>query len=103
MGPVTRQGGRKHVADAGKGGTPYRGEVPPIRRYAGGFSAPVRRPSELDDYVGKWVGVKNGEVVASADSSSELAELIIGLGDEADGSVIEYVAPPTDTWVVGVG
>jgi hypothetical protein len=64
---------------------------------------PVERLAELDDYVGKWVAVKAGRVVASADTAPELVRRVKALGPDADDAVAEYVAPPSTSWMVGVG
>ncbi len=64
---------------------------------------PVQRPAELDKYVGKWVAVKAGRVVAAADTAPALVELVQALGSEGEDAIAEYVAPPSTSWMVGVG
>jgi hypothetical protein len=65
--------------------------------------APVARPAALDGYVGKWVAVKEGRVVASADTGPKLVAKVKALGEEGVDAVAEYVAPASDSWMVGVG
>lgn len=64
---------------------------------------PVRRPKELDRYVGQWVAVKGGRVIASATTSAELVKAVKALGEEGNDALAEYVAPPSQSWMVGVG
>lgn len=64
---------------------------------------PVRRPTELDGYVGQWVAVKEGRVIASADTSRELVTKVKALGAQGVDAVAEYVAPPSHSWMVGAG
>jgi hypothetical protein len=62
------------------------------------------RPKELDDFVGKWVAVIDGEVVAAADSSHQLALQLHDMDHRRRARVVvEYVRPATDTYIVGVG
>jgi hypothetical protein len=58
---------------------------------------------ELDRYIGKWVAVKDGHVVAFADSSTEVAHRLRELGDAASGAILQYVQPEVNAYVVGVG
>lgn len=64
---------------------------------------PVVRLPELDQYEGQWVATKHGRVVAHATSSRELAKRVRELGADGEDAVAEFVAPPSATWVVGVG
>ena len=65
--------------------------------------AAVKRPPELDQYVGRWVAIKDGQVVASAASSVELVDEVRALGEDGEDAVAEFVSPPSDSWMVGVG
>lgn len=64
---------------------------------------PERRLSELDQWVGCWVAVKDGEVVTAANSSHELVLRVRELGDRARGAVAQFVPEPSDDIVIGVG
>lgn len=65
---------------------------------------PVPRPRELESFVGKWVAVAGHEVVASAETSHELASKVRGkTSDQLRGIVIQYVRPKTDSYLVGAG
>ena len=64
---------------------------------------PVPRPADLDNFIGKWVAVKDGAVVAVADTSRALVYEVHKLGEGARGAVVQYVAPPADSFMVGVG
>lgn len=63
----------------------------------------IPRLPELDSYVGKWVAVKAGKVVAVAGSSKELAREIVALGADGKGAVMQFVRPEAETFIVGVG
>lgn len=64
---------------------------------------PVKRSALLRGYVGKWVAVKEGRVVASAETAGELVKLVKALGEEGQGAIAEYVSPPSSILMVGVG
>jgi len=64
---------------------------------------PVRRSPELDQYRGQWVATKGGHVVAHASSSSDLVKMVRALGETGKDVVAEFVAPPSNSWTVGVG
>ena len=64
---------------------------------------PVRRSPELQKYEGKWVATRHGAVVQSADSAAELVRKVRSMGAEGEDLVAEYVAPPSSSWMVGVG
>jgi hypothetical protein len=81
-----------------------------VRRYAGLMGVGHRPDREvravphldaLDDYVGEWVAVKEGRVVAHADSSVALARII--RSSEIHGAVMQYVQPEAHAFIVGVG
>ena len=62
-----------------------------------------RQPEELRHYAGLWVAVKDGEVVAVSGSSLGLVSEVHNLGDRGRGAVAQYVAPHSDSIVIGVG
>lgn len=62
-----------------------------------------RRPTNLDNYQGLWVAVKDGNVVAVASTSIALVPELQKLGSQGRGAVAQYVAPRTDTIMIGVG
>lgn len=65
---------------------------------------PVPRPRELEGFDGQWVAVAGHEVVASAETSHELASKVRGkTPDQLRGIVIQYVRPKTDSYLVGAG
>jgi hypothetical protein len=64
---------------------------------------PVRHLPELDKYEGKWVAVKDGAVVASAQTSRELVAELRRIGDAAEGAVAQFVPGPRQSFMVGVG
>jgi Family of unknown function (DUF5678) len=66
---------------------------------------PERRLPELDQWVGLWVAVKDGKVIAVAPTSLELVNELhklrpVGTGR---GAVAQYVPEPTDQIMIGVG
>ena len=66
---------------------------------------PERRLPDLDRYVGLWVAVKDGKVIAAASTSVELVDALhklrpVGAGR---GAVAQYVPGPTDQIMIGVG
>lgn len=65
---------------------------------------PIPRPSALDSYVGMWVAVESGEVIAADSTSRGLAFVLHKMTDAARrAAIIEYVRPSTDGYVVGAG
>lgn len=64
---------------------------------------PVPRPAELDEFVGRWVAVKDGKVVAAALNARELVPQIHALGEAGHGAVAQYVPYPSDSIMIGVG
>src|ERR1700759_352351 len=66
---------------------------------------PERRLPELDHWIGLWVAVKDGKVIAAAPTSLELVDALhklrpVGAGR---GAVAQYVPEPTDRIMIGVG
>lgn len=66
---------------------------------------PERGPAELfgPQFAGKWVAVKDGEVVACANNARELVPQLHELGAKAHGAVAQYVPYPSDAIMIGVG
>lgn len=66
---------------------------------------PVRRLPELDNWVGLWVAVKDGKVIAAASTSLELVDALHKLrpAGVGKGAVAQYVPRPTDEIMIGVG
>lgn len=64
---------------------------------------PVRRLPELDRWSGMWVAVKDGAVIEAAPSSRELVARVRSLGERGKGAVAQFVPPPSDAIVIGVG
>jgi hypothetical protein len=66
---------------------------------------PERRLPELDQYIGLWVAVKDGKVIAAASTSLELVDALhrlqpVGAGR---GAVAQYVPRPTEQIMIGIG
>jgi hypothetical protein len=66
-------------------------------------SAPIPRNPDLDQWVGLWVAVKDGKVIASAHNSRELVPALRALGDAGRGAVAQYIPQPSDAITIGVG
>lgn len=64
---------------------------------------PEPRLAELDSYVGNWVAVKDGQVVACAHNARELVPALHALGEQGQGAVAQYVPFPTQAIMIGVG
>ena len=79
------------------------GEVPIARRPVDGLIPPTHRPTALAGYEGLWVALLNGEVIASAETSRDLAAVLRSMGSQTQDSVMQYVRPPVSGYVVGVG
>jgi hypothetical protein len=66
--------------------------------------SPVQWAPELNEFEGMWVAVYRGEVIAAARSSRELAQHLHLMDHrKRRESVVEYVRPSTDSYIVGVG
>ncbi len=72
-------------------------------RGMGTRSRPEARLAELNSYVGKWVAVKDGQVVACAHNARELVPALHALGERGRGAVAQYVPYPNDAIMIGVG
>ena len=64
---------------------------------------PAPRPDGLDGREGLWVAIKDGHVIAGANSSGELVRRVIEMGPVAEGAVAQFVPPREDAIVIGVG
>jgi hypothetical protein len=66
---------------------------------------PERRLPELDGYIGLWVAVKDGKVIAAASTSLELVRALHELrpAGAGRGAVAQYVPRPTKEIMIGVG
>lgn len=64
---------------------------------------PERRLPALDQWVGCWVAVKDGEVVAAAHSSRDLVRQLAEKGPAFNDAIAQYVPQPSDEIVIGVG
>jgi hypothetical protein len=64
---------------------------------------PVRRPDFLDNWVGMWIAVKDGEVIAAAYNSRELVPMVREKGKAGEGAVAQFVPPRSEDIVIGVG
>lgn len=78
------------------------------RRYLRGMrthsgSEPERRLPALDGWEGKWVAVKDGQIIAAAHNARDLVPELRKLGKAGEGAVAQYVIPQTDTIMIGVG
>ncbi len=66
--------------------------------------APAPRPAALDDFVGKWIAVSDGQVVAAAETSRQLALQVHSMDRQLrEKVVVEFVRPASDSYIVGVG
>jgi Family of unknown function (DUF5678) len=66
---------------------------------------PERRLPELDQYIGLWVAVKDGKVIAAASTSLELVDALHRLrpAGAGRGAVAQYVPRPTEQIMIGIG
>ena len=64
---------------------------------------PEPRPAELEQFVGRWVAVKDGKVVAAAFNARDLVPQIHALGEDGRGAVAQFVPEPSDSVMIGVG
>ncbi len=74
--------------------------------YRSGMSAswaPVPQPKELDQFVGKWVAVKDGHVVTCANNARDLVPALHDLGERGRGAVAQFVPYPSESVMIGVG
>jgi hypothetical protein len=65
---------------------------------------PIPRSHVLDEFEGRWVATIDGEVVAAADTSRQLAGRLHSMDHrKRERAVVEYVRPTSDSYIVGVG
>lgn len=64
---------------------------------------PIRRDPKLDHWVGMWIAVKDGEVIAAAHNSNELVRMVIEMGPKGAGAVAQFVPQRQDSIIIGVG
>jgi len=64
---------------------------------------PERRLAALEGWEGKWVAVKDGEVIAAAHNSRDLVPELVAMGERGRGAVAQYVPPESEVIVIGVG
>lgn len=64
---------------------------------------PIRRDPELDRWIGMWIAIKDGEVIAAAHNSNELVRMVIEMGPRGAGAVAQFVPQRQDSIVIGVG
>jgi hypothetical protein len=58
----------------------------------------------LANFEGMWVAVIDGVVAAAEPTSHALALKLIGMDHrKRDRAVVQYVRPPSDSYIVGVG
>lgn len=81
------------------GGT-YASDMPVGRRPQKRID-PVPYLEELDRYVGRWVAIKEGQVVLDAPSSTALARSLRQANIR--GATAQFVSPPTEGYRVGLG
>jgi hypothetical protein len=79
----------------------------PIARQPKHAVEPVKRLAALNEFFGKWVAVKDGEVIAFSDTSRglafELQQLRSRNKDSVSGAVMQFVLEPSATVMVGLG
>ena len=62
------------------------------------------RLEDLDKFVGRWVAVKDGRVIADANSSQGLVIELRKLDEPLrKGAVAQFVPKPSKSFMVGVG
>jgi len=64
---------------------------------------PLPRPVGIDKFLGQWVAVKAGIVIAGAPTGRELVMLVKGMGADGADATVEFVSPPSDSFMVGAG
>ena len=75
-----------------------------VERPARGRVPALPRPAGLDAYVGLWVAVRDGKVVAAAETSHQLALQLHDMDHrKRHRTAVEYVRPSGDSYIVGAG
>jgi hypothetical protein len=66
---------------------------------------PERGPIELDgpEFAGKWVAVKDGEIIACATNARGLVPQLHELGDRGHAAVAQHVPHYSEAIIIGVG
>lgn len=64
---------------------------------------PIRRDPGLDRWIGMWIAVKDGEVIAAAHNSNELVKMVIEMGARGSGAGAQFVPSRQVSIVIGVG
>lgn len=64
---------------------------------------PEPRPAELSEFVGRWVAVKDGKVIAAAFNARDLVPQLHAMGEAGRGAVAQFVPLPSDSIMIGVG
>lgn len=64
---------------------------------------PLERAVGIDEYTGQWVAVKDGRVVGSAAHARDLVILVRDMGQDGADATVEFIAPLSDSFMVGVG
>jgi hypothetical protein len=82
---------------------PYSDDMSIIRRPPAGHVPPSQRPAGIERFANQWVAVLDGQVIASATTSRELAAELRSLPPASREAVMEFVRPPVVAYVVGVG
>lgn len=67
------------------------------------WQEPERIPESLARFVGLWVAVLDGDVIAAARNPRELAANLHEMGPGAAKAVARFVPEPSDVIVIGVG
>lgn len=70
---------------------------------AGTKVQPVKHDSQLDAYLGEWVAVKSGRVIAHSKDSREVVRELRKLPDKGRGAVLQRVASSAEPLAVGLG
>lgn len=90
-------------ANAGEYSDRYCDDVP-IGRTPSGRIKPVPYLAELDRWVGHWVAIKDGHVIAASETSADLTYQLRNLGSRGCGAVTEFVRPSReDAYIIGAG
>lgn len=79
----------------------YRDHVPVSRSHPRVDAAPYLEDKKR--FENHWVAVKDGEIVAAAETSRDLVVEMRRLGSRAAGATAEFVRPAADGYIVGVG
>jgi hypothetical protein len=81
----------------------YSDDMSIIRRPPGGQVPPSQRPEGIERFTNQWVAVLDGKIIASGNTSRELASELRSMPPASREAVMEFVRPPAAAYVVGVG